>query len=320
MAMAWPMPFSGCRAEGGLARLIPARTAKPANQPPVQRFTGRTEFKGTERTKEKCIMTIHAEVLPTYRRVRQVGVQLNHKLVASLNKEIIETAGKRLGIFKNGTLVFDSEDEVSVLMDYAIHNMRVDGQNAVERYLDKSPPPDSAEMAFLKTLLEAYYSIFQVVKSEPGVGVSVRDLLRRDDDTFIADVGFSFSAPKNNVLATRVIPLEEPRIFMTGGAALPVSSATLSRIMNSLNRTFGEATVYTRLTRDQESDLAAMMIRICLESGMSSYIDYGSDAEEPSRSKRSIDPREVRRANRNDPCPCGSGRKFKACCGRRPRL
>lgn len=26
--------------------------------------------------------------------------------------------------------------------------------------------------------------------------------------------------------------------------------------------------------------------------------------------------REERRAGRNDPCPCGSGRKFKKCCGR----
>jgi uncharacterized protein YecA (UPF0149 family) len=23
------------------------------------------------------------------------------------------------------------------------------------------------------------------------------------------------------------------------------------------------------------------------------------------------------RANRNDPCPCGSGRKYKTCCGKR---
>ena len=26
--------------------------------------------------------------------------------------------------------------------------------------------------------------------------------------------------------------------------------------------------------------------------------------------------REVPKVGRNDPCPCGSGRKFKACCGR----
>ena len=27
--------------------------------------------------------------------------------------------------------------------------------------------------------------------------------------------------------------------------------------------------------------------------------------------------REMPKVGRNDPCPCGSGRKFKACCGRK---
>lgn len=29
-----------------------------------------------------------------------------------------------------------------------------------------------------------------------------------------------------------------------------------------------------------------------------------------------VDVRETRRLGRNDPCPCGSGLKFKKCCGR----
>jgi hypothetical protein len=265
-------------------------------------------------------MTIHTEVLPTYRRIQQVGLQLNHKLLKTLSKEIIETAGQRLGMFQNGTLIFDSEDEMSVLMDYAIYNVRIDGQNAVERYLDESPPPpDSDEMAILKGQLEAYYSLFQIVELERGVGATVRDRLRRDSG-FIADVGLSGSARRDDVIATRVIPLDEAGFLMTAGAALPVTAGTLARITSALERTFTPATDFTRLTPDQESDLAAMVIRLCVEAGMSSWIAYGTSAEEPSRSKRSIDAREIRRANRNDPCPCGSGRKFKSCCGRRPRL
>ena len=59
------------------------------------------------------------------------------------------------------------------------------------RYLDESPPPpDSDEMALLKAMLEAYYSLFQVVSSERGVGVTVRDLFRRDIG-FMADIGLS---------------------------------------------------------------------------------------------------------------------------------
>jgi hypothetical protein len=263
-------------------------------------------------------MMIHAEVLPTYRRIRQLGVQLNHKLVKTLSKETIETAGERLGILKNGILVFDSEKETSVLMDYAIYDVRVGGQNAVERYLDQSPPPpNSDEMALLKAMLEAYYSLFQIVSSERGVGVTVRDVLRRDIG-FMADIGLSSCARKGIVLATRVIPLEEQGFLMSGGAGLPVTSQAIARITKELERVFPPTTDFARLTPGQESSVAALAIRTCLESGMNSQIAYGTSAETPSGSKRQIDPREIRRANRNDPCPCGSGKKFKSCCGRRP--
>ena len=29
-----------------------------------------------------------------------------------------------------------------------------------------------------------------------------------------------------------------------------------------------------------------------------------------------IEPRRVHKTGRNEPCPCGSGKKFKKCCGR----
>jgi hypothetical protein len=265
-------------------------------------------------------MMIHSEILPAYRRIRQLGVRLNHKLMKTLSNEAIQTAGEKLGIRKNGILVFDSEDETSVLMDYAIYNVRIGGQNAVERYLDQSPPtPDSDEMALLNAMLEAYYSLFQIVDAERGVGVTVRDLLRAETH-FMADIGFSNSAPTNSVLASRVIPLEEHGFIMSGGAGLPTTQPTVARITSNLVSVFGPNADFGRLTPDMESELAAIVIRVCLESGMSSFIEYGFAAEMPRRSKPSVDPREVRRANRNEPCPCGSGRKFKTCCGRRPRL
>lgn len=33
-----------------------------------------------------------------------------------------------------------------------------------------------------------------------------------------------------------------------------------------------------------------------------------------------VEIRETRRIGRNDPCPCGSGSKFKKCCGRTLRI
>jgi hypothetical protein len=264
------------------------------------------------------IMTGHSDLLPTYRRLRQLGLQLNRKLVHMLSAENLKKGGQLLGIEKNGILVFGSEDESSVLMDYCIHNVRVDGVNAVQRYRELWPPrADSDDMVLLTAMLKAYYSIFQVVDAEHGVGVTVLDVLR-GDTRFLVDTGLGTTARSGDILATRVLPLEEQGLLMSGGAVLP---ATLTRIKKAVDRSFGPGTDFARLTPDQEAELAAQVIRTCLlESGMRSRIVYGSAAERSSTKERSIDPRDVRRANRNDPCPCGSGQKFKSCCGRRPRL
>ena len=132
-------------------------------------------------------------------------------------------------------------------------------------------------------MLEAYYSLFQAVGVERGVGLTVRDLLR-DETHFLADIGLSRTARTGDVFATRVIPLQEQGFLMSGGAGLPVTIRALARISKTLDRAFDRATTdFTRLTPDQESDLAAPVIRVCLESGMSSRIAYGTAAETSSR-------------------------------------
>lgn len=43
------------------------------------------------------------------------------------------------------------------------------------------------------------------------------------------------------------------------------------------------------------------------EGGQSTLLGYGGEATYV---------REEPKVGRNDPCPCGSGRKYKKCCGR----
>ncbi len=253
--------------------------------------------------------TNHAEILDSYRRFRNVGVHLNNKLVRTLDKGGLHSGGERLGMLRQGTLVFETEDESSVLMDYCIHNVWIDGRNAVQKYLAESPPrAGSDEMVLLRAKEQAYYSLIQVAAAEPGVGVTVIDVLRHDTN-FLADIGFSHTAAKDDVLATRVIPMDDYGFRMTSGAALPVEPRLWVLLRKALDQAFGPETDYTHLDADQESDLAALVIRACLEAGMSTRIAYGTHAENSTGSGRAVDPRAIRRANRNDPCPCGSGRK-----------
>src|SRR5437764_3440116 len=164
-------------------------------------------------------MAQHAAILARYKHLRQAGLELNNRLVKTLPRSVLDEGGKKLGILKKNVLVLDTEDEIAVLMDYCIYDIRRQGINAVERYLAESPPPaDSDEMVILQAMRQARYSLFMVEATAPGVGVHVRDLLR-DEPLFLVDVGFSASGAPGYVLAARIMAPEG--ITETTGAALP---------------------------------------------------------------------------------------------------
>jgi SEC-C motif len=203
---------------------------------------------------------------------------------------------------------------MSVLMDYCLYYPDPDGRNLVARYLEKSPPSaDSIEMVALRAMTGAYYTLFQITEVERGVGISVHDHLR-DETDFIVDIGFGNTAQRHMILASRIIPIEG--FLTTGGAALPVNPAAARRIFDELRRMnqSPETFDFKRISPLKEAELAALVIRTCLSSGMSSNVVYA----EPGGQTRSVIGRsEAPRPGRNDPCPCGSGKKFKMCCGRR---
>jgi len=60
------------------------------------------------------------------------------------------------------------------------------------------------------------------------------------------------------------------------------------------------------------TDLTVAIIRICLARDSSDHIEYEDVGIEPATSPL----RRETRVGRNDPCPCGNGRKYKRCCGR----
>ena len=246
-----------------------------------------------------------------YRRMRAISFGLNKILCDYVSKEGMESTSKKLGIWRKGILVFDDEDQAAVLFDQAIHGYFANGRNAVDDYLADHPPqPDSDQQAMLAAIQQSFYSLFRVEKIVPQVGVHVEDILR-ECRHFMADVGFSQSAVKGLVLATRVLPFEN--FIMTGGAALPVDAGTLVNIVRlpALNRLWQDIEA---MPKQKLADVTAEIIRLCLKGNSSQAISYGRGAE--AAQEDGIPEAGQPRVGRNDPCPCGSGRKYKKCCGR----
>jgi hypothetical protein len=148
------------------------------------------------------------------------------------------------------------------------------------------------------------------------MGVHVRDLLL-DKPLFLTDVGFSHTTPLGMVLAARVMAPDG--ITMTTGAALPVgvlSAAERLRFLQDVTK-LGPNADFRPLSAEQASEMAASVIRTCLQAGAAEHIEYIEPrvGRGPGREQAGLPP--ARPVGRNAPCPCGSGRKFRKCCGRR---
>ena len=70
-----------------------------------------------------------------YKQLRSVSRKLNLTLIKQLPKVAVPECGKKLGIFKAGTLTLNNDDEIAILYDYCLHHYRRGGKNTIERYL-----------------------------------------------------------------------------------------------------------------------------------------------------------------------------------------
>lgn len=209
------------------------------------------------------------ELLNRYRRLREVGRNLNNHLVTLVPKAALLECGKKLGLVQGKTLVLDNEEELSILFDYCLYNYRHGGKNIIERYLETSPTlATEDEMILLKGKLDSYYSLFSVEEVHQGRGATLRDILR-NKTLLLMDLGIGKSAVPGLLFAGRVVPLAD--FHMTTGTFIPVSDKRLveKAIMPIVNKFLrhNKPTDDSIFSPGQEAALAAQIIRVLLRAG-----------------------------------------------------
>ena len=272
-------------------------------------------------------MTTHAEFLPRYLQLRQVSGNLHNHLMEALPTGSHKEGAAALGLLRGGVIVFGSEHEMAILVDYCIYDLRNNGVNTVERYVETSPPPTgSDEWTVLQACRKARYSLFEIESCEKKVGVWLRDLLT-NEPLFVMDVGMSQNDMIGLVLAMRVVTVEG--ISMTTGASLPLGvlqPENRAKFVADFRAMFPRVDL-ANMSPAEMSAVAKSLIRIALQSGAGERIvTKDAEASLAGRSRARLEPRSqpirrlaahpvAARVGRNDPCPCGSGKKFKRCCG-----
>jgi hypothetical protein len=267
-----------------------------------------------------------AEILPRYRQLRKASSEFVGTILDGVDRDLFMEGARRLGMLgPRQTLILNGESEFAVLNDFLLHDVWRNGRNVVQQYaIDAPPAPGSNEECILRGLCAARYSLFRVTHVEPGIGLRVADLLQSVEHEII-DISFASTATTGMTLAMRVTCPDG--FWFSTGASLPVHLETKVGILGGLAHTLRtNPTAATDPTDETWSDVTALIIRNCLKNAESSSVAYqntpqagervrpvhrleegGEDALMPLRAEP--------RVGRNEPCPCGSGKKWKKCCG-----
>jgi len=164
--------------------------------------------------------SVSNDLLDRYQRWREVGRDLNLLLVQRLPKDAVPECGKKLGIFKAGTLILNHDDEIAVLYDYCLYHFRRGNKTVIDRYLEQSPPAaDSLEMTLLQAMTRVRFSMFRVMAITPRQGAVLRDLVQGDTIDLI-DLGLAETGTPGSLLLGRLLPL--PGFHMSSGTLIPV--------------------------------------------------------------------------------------------------
>lgn len=267
------------------------------------------------------------QILIKYTKFRGINIALNSKISEGLSREDCNSALNAVGILRRGgNIVFQSESDMQIVMDYAVHAVLRDGKSEAERCAQAPPFEVTDDEMFLLTAMAASrFMVYEIVSLVEGIGYIASDILSQTKDIFVADTLFSQSGRTGILFASRLFPVGE--FFMSTGAGLPVLPEVKEPLMKLLSE--GYKGVQEEWTKKDDSEISAKTIRLLLEYDVGSRVGYGNIGEtpedvinqlgilpddefhSPQEQYRRSDPK----VGRNSPCPCGSGKKYKKCCG-----
>ncbi len=215
------------------------------------------------------------ELVERYKEWRSAGRELNMILAKQLPKVAIPECGKKLGLYKAGTLILNNDDEIAVLYDYGLHHYIRGGKNTIERYLENTrPAPDSRDAVLLKALLDARHSVFTVLEIHPHQGARLLDLAH--GDTFdLVDIGISETAEPGLIFIGKIFKLED--FYMSTGTLIPLPATVFEDKIKPIFRKFLKSDQpgdKPKLSSGQYAAYTAELIRVSLHAGGADNVFY----------------------------------------------
>jgi len=166
------------------------------------------------------------QTIKEYQRYRKAGRSLNQKIIdAYINGGILEKSATMLRLGQNGQLILDREDDLSVLMDFALYEIRnEEWKNSVERYAREKGAVNAIERELLGAMVKARTRLFKVNRVlREKRQIMLVDLINPELMVILTDINFSQTLREKLIVFLR--PVCVAKITMTSGVAFVFPTA-----------------------------------------------------------------------------------------------
>lgn len=154
-----------------------------------------------------------------YQRYRNAGRELNQKMIETyVDNSVLEKASRLLKLGKNRQLILDTKDDLSVLMDFALYEIRQDRKNIIERYADEKGGKNFVERELLSAMAKANAGLFKVDSVDKNkCHLQLSNLIDVGQTIVLTDINFSQTIP--NGLSIYFRPIRFSKLAITSGIA-----------------------------------------------------------------------------------------------------
>jgi hypothetical protein len=262
-------------------------------------------------------VTPGAEEVREHERLFERLKDLNRIFVGMLPPEALEEVGGELGVLSGETVVLPHEEALDLFFDCCVHDwLDEEGRGLAAEFVQvatKGKPVPERDRPLLDALRRPRMSLFRLDEQWRGAGVRLWDAV---GDAPVALLDSSLGRGPDPAGAWMIARILKPRSWsMTTGAPVILGRAA----GHDVEKLIGTLRVLRRTCRSEHEmamHLAAFALKVIEgRSGPDDAVEIPLyKADEPTAPLRATRP-----PGRNEPCPCGSGKKYKKCCALAPR-
>ncbi len=216
-------------------------------------------------------------------------------------REEILSAARIMGLMApNGTIISNDETDNARIVEWSAFHTRRQGKALIQVLLERLPTTANPEdRTILTVLATSALGIYRIEAIQPQVGAIVTDVWNKTRQVIYSRT-FQNGLEIGNLLMARWVVVGD----------LATMTALVSRVPDEFLEGMRKLPEFVKAASiaddpDLQDQLAEVVFAV-----------RGSHRQIPDRADSFRMGSGRANRQRNQPCPCGSGRKFKVCCGR----